>query len=256
MIHTTAIVHKAAELAPDVEVGPYSVIGEEVVVGKGTKIGAHAVLEGPTRIGEQCQIFPFASIGSIAQDVKYRGEKTELLIGDRNIFREFVTMNRATADGEGKTVIGSDNFFMAYSHVAHNCVIGNGVIMANAATLAGHIEIEDYAIIGGLAAVHQFVRIGAYAIISGLSGAAMDIPPYMLASGSRAKLFGLNIVGLKRHGFSSETINKLKQAYRILFRRALPLPKAVATVKEEVGICEEVNHLLSFIENSKRGVCR
>ncbi len=256
MIHSTASVHIKADLAPDVEVGPYSVIGEGVVIGKGTKIAAHAVLEGPTQIGEKCQIFPFASIGTIAQDVKFGGEKTELIIGDRNIFREFVTMNRATAEGEGKTVIGSDNFFMAYSHVAHNCTIGNFVIMANAATLAGHISIDDHAIIGGLATVHQYVRIGAYSLMGGCSGAVKDIPPYMLVSGHRAKLFGLNIVGLKRHGFDLDTIAKLKRAYRIIFRQKLQLRKAIAKVREEIDNCEEVEHLLSFIENSKRGVCR
>lgn len=256
MIHSTAVVHRKAEIAQDVEVGPYCVIGEEVVIGKGTSIAAQAVLEGPTRIGEKCRIFSFASIGTVAQDVKFRGERTELIIGDRNVFREFVTMNRATASGTGKTIIGSDNFFMAYSHVAHNCIIGNRVIMANAATLAGHITIEDHAIIGGLAAVHQYVKIGAYSLVGGCAGIAKNVPPYMLASGSRARLFGLNTVGLRRHGFDSDTIATIKRAYRILFRRKLPMKKAIAQVRAEIENCEEVENLLTFIENSKRGVCK
>lgn len=256
MIHSTAVIDKSAEIASGVEIGPYAVIGKGVIIGEGTKIGAHAVIEGPARIGRECRIFPFASIGSIPQDLKFRGEHTELIIGDRNTFREFVTVNRATAGGGGKTVIGSDGLFMAYSHIAHDCHIGDFVIMANAATLAGHITIEDHAIIGGLVAVHQFVRIGAYAMVAGFSGVSQDIPPYILASGNRTRLYGLNIVGLRRHGFNPETIAKLKMAYRILFRSGLPMSKAVEKVKKEIQGCVEVDHLISFIEGSKRGICR
>jgi UDP-N-acetylglucosamine acyltransferase len=256
MIHPTAIINKNAEIDEDVEIGPYSIIGEGVIIEKGTKIGAHAVIEGPSRIGKGCRIFPFASIGAIPQDLKFKGEKTELIIGDRNTFREFVTINRGTAGGGGKTVIGSDGLFMAYSHVAHDCHIGNFVIMANGATLAGHITIEDHAIIGGLVAIHQFVRIGAYAMVAGFSGVSQDIPPYVLASGNRTKLYGLNIVGLKRHGFLPETIRNLKIAYRILFRSGLTMAKAIEMVRKEIKGCQEVDHLISFIENSKRGICR
>jgi len=256
MIHPTAVIHPKAEMASDVEVGAYAIIGEHVRIDRGTRVGDHARVEGWTRIGEECRVFPFAVLGAEPQDLKYRGEPTELIVGPRCVFREFVTIHRGTAQGGGRTVIGSDNFFMSYSHVAHDCVIGNHVIMANSATLAGHIEIQDHAILGGIVAVHQFVRVGAYALISGLTGVAQDIPPYTLASGSRAKLFGLNVVGLRRHGFSRETIQALKKAYRILFRSNLMLQKAVDRVRQEIPGCLEVENLLRFIQESQRGTCR
>ncbi len=189
MIHPTAIVDPKAEIAEGVEIGPYSVIEKDVVIGEGTKIGPHVVIREGTRIGKQCHIFQFSSIGEAPQAFAYRGEKTSLLIGDQNIFREFVTIHRGTVPGGGKTIIGNNNYFMAYAHVAHDCQIGNQVVMANGATLAGHILIEDHAIIGGLSAVHQFCRIGTHAFLSGLTGVSLDIPPYMLAPGSRAKLY-------------------------------------------------------------------
>ncbi len=257
MIHPTAIVHPKAEIAQDVEIGPYTIIEEDVFIGEGTKIGPHVVIREGTTIGKQCQIYQFASIGEAPQALAYRGEKTTLRVGDRNIIREFVTLHRGTLKGGGETVIGNHNFFMAYAHVAHDCHIGNQVILANGATLAGHILIEDYAVIGGLSAVHQFCRIGAHAFVSGLTGVTLDIPPYTLAAGNRAKLFGLNTVGLKRHQFSEETIKALKTAYRIIFRSGFPLEKALRTLEEsELSQVIEVQHLVQFIKQTKRGISR
>ncbi|MGQ9647497.1 MAG: acyl-ACP--UDP-N-acetylglucosamine O-acyltransferase [Thermodesulfobacteriota bacterium] len=257
MIHPTAIVDPKAEIAGDVEIGPHSVIEKDVLIGEGTRIGPHVVIREGTRIGKQCQIFQFSSIGEAPQAFAYKGEKTYLLIGDQNIIRESVTLHRGTHQGGGKTVIGNNNFFMAYAHVAHDCHIGNQVVMANGATLGGHILVEDHAVIGGLAAVHQFCRIGTLAFISGVTGVVQDIPPYVLASGSRAQLFGLNTVGLKRHHFSEETLRALKKSYRTIFRSGLTLEKAIRQLSEdEISRIPEVQHLLQFIQNSKRGICR
>lgn len=256
MIHATAIIDTTAELDTGVTVGPYSVIGARVKVGKNTRIGPHVVIDSFTEIGEACTIFQFASLGAIPQDLKFRGEESQAVIGDRNTIREFVTINRGTALTGGKTLIGNDNLFMAYSHVAHDCRIGNHVVLANAATLAGHIQMEDHAILGGLAAVHQFVRLGCHCIIGGLSGVNQDIPPYMMANGQRAQLFGLNTEGLRRHHFSAETVASLKQAYRIIFRSGLTLEKALDQVSAEITDSAEVHHLISFIRSSERGVAR
>lgn len=256
MIHKTAIVHRKAQLAEDVEVGPYTIIEENVKIGRGTNIGPHVVIQGWTEIGEENQIFQFASIGAPPQHVKYRGERTRLKIGNRNIIREFVTMNPGTEDGEGVTTLGDNNFFMAYSHLAHDCKVGNGTIFANSATLAGHVIIEDYAILGGLAAIHQFVRIGSLAMIGAGSMVTQDVPPYTLAVGDRARLYGLNLVGLKRREFPDELILKLKRAYKIVFNSKLKLSKAIKTVRERFADTPEVNNFIDFIENSKRGVCR
>jgi UDP-N-acetylglucosamine acyltransferase len=257
MIHPTAIIDPKAEIEEGVDIGPYSVIGKSVFIGRGTKIGPHVVIGEGTHIGKRCQIFQFASIGEAPQAFAYKGEKTSLLLGDENIVREYVTLHRGTPHGGGKTVIGNGNYFMAYSHVAHDCQIGNQVVLANGATLAGHILIEDYAIIGGLSAIHQFCQVGTHAFISGLTGVTLDIPPYMLASGSRAKLFGLNMVGLKRHHFSEETLKALKKAYRIIFRSSLTLEKAVKAVEEgDIFLIPEVQHFLHFIQHSKRGISR
>jgi len=257
MIHPAALIDPKAEISEGVEIGPYSVIEKDVSVGEGTRIGPHVVIREGTQIGKGCQIFQFASIGEAPQFLGYKGEKTSLQIGNHNVIREFATLHRGTVKGGGRTVIGNDNFFMAYSHVAHDCQIGNQVVMANGATLGGHILIEDHAIIGGLAAVHQFCRIGAHAILSGLTGVSQDVPPYMLAAGSRAKLYGLNTVGLKRHQFSEQTIRALKKAYRIIFRSGLTLEKAVKAVEEDdISLIPEVRHLLDFIQHSKRGISR
>ena len=257
MIHPTAIIDSKADIKEGVEIGPYCVIEKGVSISEGTKIGPHVVIREGTQIGKQCQISQFASIGEAPQFSGYKGEKTFLLIGDRNIIREFVTLHRGTVKGGGKTVIGNENFIMAYSHVAHDCQIGNQVIMANGATLAGHILIEDFAIIGGLSAIHQFCRVGTYAIIGGITGVILDIPPYTKAQGDRAKLFGLNTVGLKRANFSEETLKALKKAYRIIFRSGLTLEKAMKQVREEeISQTPEVQHFLQFIQGSKRGITR
>jgi len=257
MIHPTVIVDPTAEIDEGVEIGPYTIVQKNVIIGQGTRIGPHVVIGEGTQIGQRCQVYQFASVGEAPQALAYRGEKTFLTLGDQNIVREFVTLNRGTAGGGGKTVIGNQNLFMAYSHVAHDCHLGNQVILANGATLAGHITIEDHAIIGGLSAVHQFCRIGTHAFISGMTGITLDVPPYMLASGSRARLFGLNTVGLKRFHFSEASMKALKKAYRIIFRSDLTLEKAVKQVKED-GISQlpEVQHLLQFIQQSKRGISR
>ena len=256
MIHKTAIIDIKAELDASVEVGPYCIIGPKVKIGKGTKLGPHVVIDGWTYIGEGCSIFQFASIGTIPQDLKFKGEESWVILGNNNVIREFVTINRGTSQSGGKTTIANNNFFMAYSHVAHDCKIGSHVILANAATLGGHIEIEDYAIVGGLVAVHQFVRLGRHSIIGGGSGANQDIPPYMMANGQRAKLYGLNMVGLKRHNFSNEAISNLKKAYRIIFRSGLTIKKALDQTQAEIKNSPEVDHLINFIKSSKRGITR
>ena len=257
MIHPTAIIDPEAEIGEGVDIGPYSVIEKGVSIDEGTKIGPHVVIREGTQIGKGCQIFQFASIGEAPQFLGYKGEKTFLQIGDQNIIREFVTLHRGTVKGGGKTVIGNESFFMAYSHVAHDCQIGNQVILANGATLAGHILIEDYATVGGLAAIHQYCRVGTHAFIGGVSGILLDIPPYTKAQGDRAKLFGLNTIGLKRAKFSEETLKALKKAYRIIFRSSLTLEKAIKRLGEdEISQTPEVQHLLDFIQHSKRGITR
>jgi len=257
MIHPTAIVDQKSEVGEGVEIGPYSVIERGVSIGEGTRIGPHVIIREGTKIGKGCQVFQFASIGEAPQFLGYKGEKTFLQMGDRNIMREFVTLHRGTVKGGGRTVIGNDNYFMAYSHVAHDCQIGNEVVMANGASLGGHIVIENGAIIGGLAAIHQFCRVGTYAIIGGLTGVIMDIPPYTKAQGDRAKLFGLNTIGLKRANFSEETLKALKKAYRIIFRSGLTLAKAMKTIEDDdIFQIPEVKHLFQFIQHSKRGICR
>jgi UDP-N-acetylglucosamine acyltransferase len=257
MIHPTAIVHPTAEIAERVEIGPYTVIEERVIIGEGTHVGPHVIICRDTAIGKNCRIFQFGSIGEMPQDLKYSGEDTKTIIGDENVIREYVTIHRASVHGDGKTELGNHNFLMSYCHVAHDCKIGNHVIMANGATLGGHIEIEDHAILGGLSAAHQFVRIGTHCIISGLTGIPKDIPPYTMAAGERARLYGLNVTGLKRHRFSEDTLRSLKKAYRLLFRSRLPLTQAVQRVlDDEIASVPEVGHLVDFIRHSERGICR
>ena len=251
MIHSTAIVHPGALIADGVEIGPYSVIGEHVSIGKGTKVGPHTVIDGWTEIGEDNTIFHMASVGAVPQDLKYRGEPTRLRIGNGNTIREFASLHLGT-------VTGDSNLLMAYSHVAHDCHIGNGVVMANAATLAGHVTVEDNAILGGLCAVLQFTRIGAHVMVGGATSVVLDIPPYTIATGDRreTRLRGLNLVGLKRRNFPEETISALKKAYKILSLSGLRLPEAIERMKSEVPTSPEVEHFISFIESAKRGVCR
>jgi UDP-N-acetylglucosamine acyltransferase len=255
-IHPTAIVHKGAELGPEVTVGPYSIIHDHVVVGTGTEVGPHVVIKPFTTIGAHCKIYQFASVGEIPQDLKFKGEETQLIIGNNNIIREYTTLNRGTAGGGGVTRIGDNNVFLSYVHVAHDCLIGNNVIMSNCATLAGHIEIQDYAIISGLVAIHQFVKVGAYAFVGGKSAVVKDIPPYVIASGDRAKLYGLNLVGLKRRGFSSEVILALKKAYRLFFRSKLTIQQALEAASQELPDLPEVRRFVDFIQRSERGITR
>ena len=258
MIHPSAIIDETARLAADVEIGPYAIIGRQVSIGKGSRIGAHAVIGDWTEIGENNQIFHQTSVGAPPQDLKYHGEETWTRLGDNNVVREFATIHRGTVTGHAETVIGSNNLFMAYSHVAHDCRIGNNVVMANVATLAGHVTIEDHVILGGLVAVHQFCTIGAHAMLGGGTLVGLDIPPYMIAtSGKRdAKLRGLNLIGLKRRGFSDEAITNLKKAYKTLFFANLKQADAIARIRREIPGCSEVDYLLAFIERSERGICR
>jgi len=256
MIHPTAIIHKGAQLDSTVEVGPFVIIGPHVKIGANTKIGPHTVIDGRTEIGENNDIFHFASIGAIPQHLQYNGEPTELKIGSGNIFREFVTIHLGTVQDNGITIIGNGNTFMAYCHVAHDSIVADSVIMSNGATLAGHVKVDSYAILGGLVGVHQFVRIGAYSMIGALSGVSLDIPPYALAAGFRTKLNGLNLVGLKRQGFSPERIKRLRKAYRILFQSGLLLDHAIEKVRAEIEGDSYVDDLLVFLQSSKRGVCR
>ncbi len=256
MIHQTAIIHAGAQIADDVEIGPYAIIGEHVSIDSGTTVGPHTVIEGWTEIGRDNRIFQFASIGAPPQDLKYRGEKTLLKIGDRNNIREFATLHRGTADGGELTVVGNDNLFMAYSHVAHDCRLGNHVILANAATLAGHVEVEDFAILGGLCAVHQFTRIGAHVMISGGSMVTQDIPPFSIAQGARAKTVGINQIGMKRRGFSEDSVRAVKQAYKLIFRSGLKLEEALEQVVAELSGFPEVEEFTGFIRCSTRGIAR
>jgi len=256
MIHATAIVHPNAQIGDQVSIGPYAVIGEHVKIGAGTWIGPHSVIEGWTTIGCENKIYQFASVGAEPQDLKFHGEQTTLTLGDRNLVREFVTIHRGTEDGGGKTVIGSDSLFMAYSHVAHDCQIGNHVILANAATLAGHVEIDDFAILGGLTAVHQFVRVGSHVMVSGGSMVAQDVPPYTIAQGDRAKTIGINSVGLKRRGFTDEAIRAIKNAYRLMYRAEMKQEEALEQIIAEFGSFPEVMAFVDFIRGSKRGMAR
>jgi UDP-N-acetylglucosamine acyltransferase len=255
-IHPTAIVAPGAELDSTVEVGPYTVIGPHVRLAANVKIGPHVVIEGHTTIGAGTRIFQFASVGAQPQDLKYAGEPTRLELGERNQVREFATLHIGTAGGGGVTSIGNQNLFMAYSHVAHDCRIGSGCILGNCATLAGHVIVEDFVILSGLTAVHQFARLGRHCYLSGGSMVGMDIPPYCMAQGDRAELNGLNTVGLTRHGFTAEQITRIKNAYRIVFRSKLGLREALAKVKAEHAGHSEIEHFVAFIEGSERGIAR
>ncbi len=257
MIHPTAVIHPSAELGEGVEVGPYSVIGEGVRIGDGTWIGPHVVIDRWTIIGRNCRIYQYASIGTPPQHIRYRGEETYVIIGDGNVIREFVTINRGTAFGGGKTTVGNNNLLMAYAHVAHDCRLGDYVVMANAAQLAGHVIVEDHAIIGGVVAVHQFVRIGRYAFVGGATAVPKDIPPYVTASGIRAKLYGINVTNLRRNGFPEEVITALKRAYRMIFRSHRPLKECLEEIRNDpVYKFPEVRHLVEFLQDSKRGITR
>ena len=255
-IHPSAVIAPGAELDHGVRVGPYAVIGQQVHIGRDSSIGPHSVVEGHTTIGCENQIFQFASVGAIPQDKKYQGEDSRLTIGDRNTIREFATLNTGTTGGGLVTRIGNDNLFMVYSHVGHDCQIGNNVILANCATLAGHVLLEDYVGVGGLAAIHQFTRVGESAYLGGGAMVSLDVPPYCVAQGDRARLFGLNLIGLKRRGFGEEQLNALKKAYRALFAEGLTLKEAANRTRQEQASSPEVVHLTDFIASSQRGICR
>ena len=256
-VHPTAIVHPKARIDKGVSIGPYSVISERVKIGAGTRIGAHCVIEGRTTIGRECHIFTGAVIGSIPQDLKYRGEDSELIIGDRNRIREYVTINPGTEGGGNKTIIGSDCLLMAYSHVAHDCIVGDHVVMANSAALAGHITVEDRAIIGGLVGVHQFVRIGQLAMVGGCSRVVQDVPPFSMVVGYPSKVFGLNNEGLRRAEIGNDVRDQLHRAYKVLFYSKLSMGHALEEVSRTISDpTPALAHLLDFIRQSKRGVCR
>jgi UDP-N-acetylglucosamine acyltransferase len=254
MIHPTAIVH--GRVAPDVEVGPYSVIGAQVEVGEGSWIGAHVMLDGRLRVGRRNRIFHFASLGAPPQDKKYAGEDTAVEIGDGNTIREYVTINRGTALDAGVTRVGNDNWIMAYVHFAHDCQIGSHAIFANACQLAGHVTVGDWAIFGATTLVHQFVHIGAHAFTGMGTYLPQDLPPYVTAAGNMARPYGINSEGLKRRGFSPETINGLKRAYRTLYRKRLGMDEALRELESQVAECPQVAHLLEFIARTKRGIIR
>ncbi len=256
MIHPSAIIDPKAEIDTDVEIGPYTVISDNVFIGSGTVIGPHVTVAPYVSIEPDCHIFQFASVGAAPQAVKFKGEKTYVKIGRGSVVREFVTINRGTAFGTGVTEIGEKNLLMAYCHVAHDCQTGREVILANNATLAGHIVIGDYVIVGGLVAIHQYVRIGEYAYVGGKSAVPKDIPPYVIASGDRAKLYGLNRIGLKRHGFSESAITALKKVYRIFFRYGITINEAIERAQAEVDHLPEVVNFIKFIKSSHRGITR
>ena len=255
-IHSSAVIAPGAELDHGVQIGPYAVIGPQVRIGRDSSIGPHSVIEGCTTIGCKNTIFQFASVGAIPQDKKYQGEDSSLTIGDRNAIREFATLNIGTTGGGMVTRIGNDNLFMVYSHVGHDCQIGNNVILANCATLAGHVILEDYVGVGGLAAIHQFTRIGESAYLGGGAMVSLDVPPYCMAQGDRARLFGLNLIGLKRRGFSEEQLSALKKAYRTFFAEGLTLKEATDRTRQEQAASPEAVHLAEFIASSQRGICR
>lgn len=255
-IDPSARVSAKAELGAGVEIGPYAIIGDDVVIGADTRVGPHCIIEGPTVIGQRNIFTAQSSIGSAPQDHTYRGEPTRLTIGDDNIVREFVTLNRGTLKEQGLTTIGNHNLIMAYCHVGHDSVVGSHVTMGNLATLAGHVHIEDNVIVGGLSAIHQFCHIGAYTIIGGGSMVSLDIVPYAKASGDRARIFGTNSIGLRRAGFSSQEMANISKAYRILFKDGLLLKDAIVRIEAELGDQPEVGRILDFLKKAKRGIAR
>ncbi len=256
MIDPRAIVSAQAEIDADVEIGPYSVIGPGVSIGKGTWVGPHAVINGPTRIGRDNKVFQFASIGDAPQDKKYRGEPTRLEIGDRNVFREFVTVNRGTTHDRGVTRIGNDNLMMSYAHVAHDCQLGDQIVMANCATLGGHVEVGDWVIFGGLSAVHQFTKIGAHCFIGNNAAVTRDVPPYVMAIGQPAVPHSVNSEGLKRRGFTPAQILNIRRAYRTLYRSGLKLAEALERLDAVAREQPEIAPFVSFIRRSSRSIVR
>ena len=257
MIHETAVVDPKAELADDVEVGPFTVIGPGVRIGPGSRVGPHAVIEGNTTLGAGVEVFQFASVGAPPQDKKFAGGETRLEVGDGTIIRECATLHVGTEDDEGVTRVGADCLVMAYVHIAHDCQVGDGVILSNAVTLAGHVHVGERAVLGGMTAIHQFCRIGPYAFIGGASAVSMDVPPFASAAGNRARLYGLNSVGLERAGFPKDTVDGLKRAFKVLFKKKRPRDEALAEMadSDDAGI-PEVKQVMDFFRESERGVVR
>jgi UDP-N-acetylglucosamine acyltransferase len=255
MVHSSAIVHPGAQIGAGCEIGPYCIIGEHVKLGEKCKLHSHVVIEGHTRLGRENEIFPFASIGLKTQDLKWKGGVTRLQIGDHNTFRECVTIHSATGDGE-ITRVGSHNHILAYSHIAHNCLLGDHIIMSNVATLGGHVTVGDYAVIGGLAAIHQFCRIGKLSMIGGCSKVVQDVPPFMMADGNPAETRTINKIGMERNGMSEKAQSAMRQAYKILFREGLTTRNAVAQMEKKLPKLEEIRHLVEFIRSSERGISR
>jgi UDP-N-acetylglucosamine acyltransferase len=256
LIHPTAVVDPAAELAPTVRVGPFAVVGPGVQLGEAVEVGAHAVVTGPTTVGARTVIHAHAVIGGPPQDRKHRGEPTRLDIGEDNVFREFSTANRGTVAGGGRTVVGDRGLFMAYSHIAHDCVVGDDVVMANSVALAGHVQLGDSVVMGGLAAVHQHGRVGRCAMVGGGAMVSQDVPPFTIAQGDRARLFGLNLVGLRRAGFDSELLAQLKAAYRALFHAGRPRRATLDELRSTAADVPEIIELVDFVSSSSRGICR
>lgn len=255
MIHQTAIIDPSARIADNVQIGPWSIIGPNVEIGEDTWIGPHVVIQGPTKIGKNNKIYQFASVGEDSQDKKFRGQSAWLEIGDNNVIREFCTINRGSGDNL-KTLIGNDNLFMAYVHIAHDCIVGNHTIFANNATLAGHVTVEDYAILSGFSGSFQFCRIGAHAFLSMGAQVEKDVPPFVKVAGFYAKPFGLNTVGMKRRGFASETMLYLRRAYKVIYRKGLTIKDALEQLHQMLVDCPEVQLYIDFIQNSERGLVR
>jgi UDP-N-acetylglucosamine acyltransferase len=255
-IHPTAIVASGAEIDPSCEIGPYAVIGPKVRMGPGNTVGPHAIVEGNTVLGAGNRIFGHAVVGAPPQDLKYKGEDTRLELGDGNVVREFASVHTGTVGGGGVTRLGNQCLVMASAHVAHDCLLGNRVIVATFCALAGHVEAEDGVIFGGLSAVQQFTRVGRLAYVGGVTGLNMDVAPYLMAAGARADVVGINVVGLQRAGFTEEQIARVKSAYKIVYRSKLPLKEALAQVRAEMGGNPEIDHWVKFIESSERGILR
>ncbi|MBN2054031.1 acyl-ACP--UDP-N-acetylglucosamine O-acyltransferase [bacterium] len=255
-IHPTAIISEGAQLGAKVRIGPFTVIGPHVIIGSGTTIGGHAVIEGHTTIGADCRISHHVVIGTAPQDLKYKGEPTRLEIGDRNDIREFATINIGTATGTGLTRVGSDNLLMAYTHIAHDCRVGDHVILSNAVTLAGHVAIQDHATVGGLSAFHQFSRMGAFAFVGGCSAVSQDVPPFSLVAGNHAVLRGINVVGLRRNGFDEETITAVKKAIHLLRSREFDHAQVLAQLEDQLGRFDAVQRLITFVKETRRGICK
>ncbi|MCI0423471.1 MAG: acyl-ACP--UDP-N-acetylglucosamine O-acyltransferase [Acidobacteria bacterium] len=256
-IHPTAVISADASLAGDVSLGAYSIVGAGVVLGAGCRVDEHVVIQGPSRIGQRCRFFPFGSIGLPAQDLKYKGEPAELIVGDDNIFREYVTVHRGTAQGGGRTILGNHNYAMAYSHIAHDCILGNHIILANAATLAGHVTIADHATIGAFSGIHQFCKVGLHGFVGGYSVITKDVLPYSKTVSAReAGNYGVNTIGLERNGFSPESIKNIRAAFRVILQSKLNTAQALAALKQRFDGDPDVRPIIEFIEKSERGIIK